>query len=278
SYERDANGGDDAMMRRYQSSSSRFNQPDPYDGSYNFTDPQSLNRYAYTQNDPVNFVDPSGLTAEGPTAGSSCNGGRGIWIEDQNNPRQLNCYNVSSVTINPGESFLGGSIWGRVVEAGGGLVDVGGLFQGGLGRRRPPQQPLPTPKPSPHPAPNMSQQKQYDECIKAPTDLYHGRLPGVVGRFIAGGAGLAVGIAVFKGAPSVGFGTNAAARTFASPLTSSSLFLGLMEIHHGASISLPINVLSGQLMVTGFEDMIGNRKAFEAALAGCASRWPLSAH
>ncbi len=40
---------------------SRFHQPDPYDGSYNLTDPQSLNRYAYVQNDPVNFVDPSGL-------------------------------------------------------------------------------------------------------------------------------------------------------------------------------------------------------------------------
>jgi hypothetical protein len=49
------------MMRRYQSSMSRFAQPDPYDGSYNLTDPQSLNRYAYTQNDPVNFIDPSGL-------------------------------------------------------------------------------------------------------------------------------------------------------------------------------------------------------------------------
>jgi hypothetical protein len=49
-------------MRRYQSASSRFSQPDPYYGSYNLTDPQSLNRYAYTQNDPVNFVDPSGLS------------------------------------------------------------------------------------------------------------------------------------------------------------------------------------------------------------------------
>jgi RHS repeat-associated protein len=61
SYERDGNGGDDAMMRRYQSSWIRFSQPDPYDGSYSLADPQSLNRYSYVQNDPVNFVDPSGL-------------------------------------------------------------------------------------------------------------------------------------------------------------------------------------------------------------------------
>jgi RHS repeat-associated protein len=60
-YERDANSGDDAMMRRYQSYWMRFSQPDPSDGSYDLADPQSLNRYSYTQNDPVNSTDPSGL-------------------------------------------------------------------------------------------------------------------------------------------------------------------------------------------------------------------------
>jgi len=49
------------MYRRYNRSHSRFDQPDPYDGSYDPTNPQSFNRYAYTQNDPVNFVDPTGL-------------------------------------------------------------------------------------------------------------------------------------------------------------------------------------------------------------------------
>jgi RHS repeat-associated protein len=64
SYERDANGSDEAMARRYNRWHSRFDQPDPYDGSYELTNPQSFNRYSYTQNDPVNFVDPSGLTGE----------------------------------------------------------------------------------------------------------------------------------------------------------------------------------------------------------------------
>jgi hypothetical protein len=49
------------MHRRYNRYHSRFDQPDPYDGSYDPADPQSLNRYAYVQNDPVNFIDPSGL-------------------------------------------------------------------------------------------------------------------------------------------------------------------------------------------------------------------------
>lgn len=61
-YERDNNGGDEAQMRRYQSRWTRFSQPDPYEGSYNLSDPQSFNRYSYVSNDPVNQVDPSGLT------------------------------------------------------------------------------------------------------------------------------------------------------------------------------------------------------------------------
>lgn len=61
SYDRDGNASDEAMFRRYNRWHSRFDQPDPYDGSYDLTNPQSFNRYAYTQNDPVNFVDPSGL-------------------------------------------------------------------------------------------------------------------------------------------------------------------------------------------------------------------------
>jgi hypothetical protein len=39
-------------------------QPDPIGGS--ISSPQSLNRYAYTSNDPVNRVDPLGLQSIGP--------------------------------------------------------------------------------------------------------------------------------------------------------------------------------------------------------------------
>ncbi|MDQ3802534.1 MAG: hypothetical protein M3416_01570 [Acidobacteriota bacterium] len=62
SYERDANGSDEAMFRRYSRAQARFEQADPADSSYDLSDPQSFNRYPYTQNDPMNFIDPTGLT------------------------------------------------------------------------------------------------------------------------------------------------------------------------------------------------------------------------
>src|SRR5205085_10659186 len=65
-YERDSDGGDDAMNRRYGWYWSRFSQPDPSDDSYELTDPQSFNRYSYVQNDPVNFIDPDGLCGVNP--------------------------------------------------------------------------------------------------------------------------------------------------------------------------------------------------------------------
>ncbi len=60
SYERDSESGNDyAMARFYMSRLGRFSSPDPLAGS--LADPQSLNRYAYTNNDPENLSDPSGL-------------------------------------------------------------------------------------------------------------------------------------------------------------------------------------------------------------------------
>jgi RHS repeat-associated protein len=60
-YRRDATGLDYANQRYYSSTVARFLTPDPYQASGGPADPQSWNRYAYVQNDPVNYIDPLGL-------------------------------------------------------------------------------------------------------------------------------------------------------------------------------------------------------------------------
>jgi RHS repeat-associated protein len=61
-YERDAESGNIinyAQFRYYYSTQGRFMSPDPLGGDIG--DPQSLGRYTYVRNDPINSADPSGL-------------------------------------------------------------------------------------------------------------------------------------------------------------------------------------------------------------------------
>lgn len=66
SYERDGgtneSGNDYAMFRYHVNRLARFNAPDAIAGS--IADPQSLNRFAYTRNDPANLIDPLGLLGQ----------------------------------------------------------------------------------------------------------------------------------------------------------------------------------------------------------------------
>ncbi|MGE0133173.1 MAG: RHS repeat domain-containing protein [Blastocatellales bacterium] len=64
-YERDATGLDYANARMYNSGRGRFMQADPMGlGAANLKSPQSLNRFAYVNNDPVNYIDRRGLFGE----------------------------------------------------------------------------------------------------------------------------------------------------------------------------------------------------------------------
>jgi RHS repeat-associated protein len=49
-------------FRQLSTTQGRWLTPDPYMGSMDPTNPQSLNRYAYVMNDPMDAVDPLGLT------------------------------------------------------------------------------------------------------------------------------------------------------------------------------------------------------------------------
>ena len=81
SYERDAESGNDypsaalgagAIFRTHISRLGRFNRP----GS--IADPQSLNRFAYVRNNPINFVDLLGQRIQTGTNASTH--GAGNWL------------------------------------------------------------------------------------------------------------------------------------------------------------------------------------------------------
>jgi RHS repeat-associated protein len=81
-YERDAeNGSDSAPYRQYASTQGRWLSPDPYNGSYDLTDPQSLNRYTYLMGRPLSAVDSDGLFLNGSGDGGGDSGGAG-WLLD----------------------------------------------------------------------------------------------------------------------------------------------------------------------------------------------------
>jgi len=63
--EADANGAYHALHRDYAPSQGRWLSADPYNGSYSLADPQTLNRYAYLNNRPMNATDPTGLCDDG---------------------------------------------------------------------------------------------------------------------------------------------------------------------------------------------------------------------
>jgi RHS repeat-associated protein len=78
-YERDA-WLDYAVNRHYNPRQGRFIQADPLRmGAASSTNPQSLNLYSYSQNDPINAFDPLGTTCSAEYSYSSCGGGGGFW-------------------------------------------------------------------------------------------------------------------------------------------------------------------------------------------------------
>jgi len=62
-YRKDTSTQHDYAWHRYYSATwGRFSSPDPYQNGARATNPQSWNAYSYVENDPVNSMDPTGLT------------------------------------------------------------------------------------------------------------------------------------------------------------------------------------------------------------------------
>ena len=66
----------DYLFRKYDPSAGRWLSPDPYGwNAVRLRHPQSLNRYAYVQNNPLSMVDPTGLDCTGVSVGDDANDG-----------------------------------------------------------------------------------------------------------------------------------------------------------------------------------------------------------
>jgi RHS repeat-associated protein len=97
-HERDAeNSSDSALYRQYASTQGRWLAPDPYNGSYDLRDPQSLNRYAYVANRPLAATDPLGL---GPWDSFLEFITAGLYDHDDNNGPKVSA-NVETTYGNP---------------------------------------------------------------------------------------------------------------------------------------------------------------------------------
>ncbi|MEP6900602.1 MAG: RHS repeat-associated core domain-containing protein [Actinomycetota bacterium] len=140
--ERDeATGLDNTWFRKYENQAGRWTSPDPFTGSINLANPQSFNRYSYVENQPTNFVDPSGLLLQAywtchyendqrvcsirffysPDPGGGGGGGGGGGQQDGEKKKECPVAPLKYPTDADGQRFE---------AAQGDIVDTGGLTEG----------------------------------------------------------------------------------------------------------------------------------------------------
>lgn len=125
----EATGLDHTSWRKYESLSGRWTSPDPLSRSMVISNPQSFNRYTYTQNDPVNFIDPTGLRWI-----ELCSWWAWFDVTDADNPIQ-----VSDPFLRCSLYWVNDNPWGGNPGGGG----PGGGSPGGQERRPPTLKPDP---------------------------------------------------------------------------------------------------------------------------------------
>jgi RHS repeat-associated protein len=119
SYDRSViTGLDYAVNRFYDSTEGRFTQVDPKGmGAVSRRDPQTLNMYSYTANDPINRLDPNGLDfgfgGGGPQLTKGIGGGSGFrWERPNLGPGGTPVFNPGAGSGIGGRPSLPGGIFG----------------------------------------------------------------------------------------------------------------------------------------------------------------------
>jgi len=111
-----------AEFRQYSSSQGHWLAPDPYDGSYDPSNPQSMNRYAYALNNPLSYIDPLGLNL--CDYGPSDNGGEDFGDADDDSECTTNDGTPVTVTDTVTVSADGSSTGSEVISGAGWSVTI----------------------------------------------------------------------------------------------------------------------------------------------------------
>ena len=277
-YERDLNASDEAMHRRYNRWWSRFDQPDPYEGSYELNDPQSFNRFAYVKNDPINFTDPSGLLP------ATCNGSE-VTDPATGASTCIPIISFGTVTIRDTGSF-DATTWGFVVNSGfsgfngtGGTGGPGGGTGGGPGGG--PGQPIaPTAQPQSQTVKPDPQQQGFNDCARAAYRAYRKTYLRTSGLAIVGGAGLGIGISTMIGVRGVGFGIRGvihAAGDTAVPVFG-RILTTLKEAGDSGVIATAFSLIGGGVARQAITEAGENSSRTDARLKDCERQFPNASH
>jgi hypothetical protein len=244
------------MFRQYHPFWQRFDQPDPYDGSYNLTDPQSLNRYSYVQNDPVNFVDPSGLNKASPyTRYGDCPPGSAVCGSGVGMGARPLLDGFNYLWYPHGETHdryilhqpSDGNMFGPLEEFAGGLQE-------------------------PAPSSTNDQQADFEGCAKEKIRKFRKAERAAIAKIAVGTVGFTVSTLTAARGISAIFGIASA------PVRVTAYRSGYRALQLGTAGSVAANLISGVTVGEGFSQSSGNHEQLGKDLEDCKTKFTRADH
>jgi RHS repeat-associated protein len=276
-YERDNNASDEAMFRRYNRWWSRFDQPDPYDGSYDLKDPQSFNRFAYVKNDPVNFIDPTGLLP------ATCNGSE-VVDPATGASTCIPIISFGTVTVRDTGGGFDATTWGFVINSGYSGFNGGGPGGGGPGGGGPggggPGPVAPSAQPQPQPVKTDPQQQGFNDCARAAYRAYRKTYLRTSGLAIAGGVGVGLSISSLIGIRGGLLGIRAITHAVGDEAVPvfGRILTTLTEASETGKWSVAFAFIGGGMARQGIREGQENSARTEARMKDCESKFPNANH